>query len=80
MLEDIVLGTRGDDAHDRHFVGRLAGLVVGSNAVTGTQAQCLFKDGEELLHHTATVGSTASEMLVPSDGDSKAQATRAPCR
>eukprot|EP01049_Picozoa_sp_SAG25_P009216 SAG25_NODE_894_length_4879_cov_124.723640_3_plen_592_part_01 len=55
MAEDIVLGTRGDGALDRHFVGRLAGLAVGSNAVTGTQAQCLFKDGEELLHHSSSI-------------------------
>jgi hypothetical protein len=49
LTDDIYLGSRSDQAVDRHFVGRLAGLVVGPEPFTTAEAQCLFYQGDEYV-------------------------------
>jgi hypothetical protein len=49
LEDDLYLGSRSDGAADRHFVGRLAGVVVGSDQFAAAEAACLFHEGEEFL-------------------------------
>ena len=51
---DLFIGARADLHHSRHFVGRIAGVVVSTAALTEQQVQCMFKDGEEFLPAIAT--------------------------
>jgi hypothetical protein len=49
LEDDLYLGSRSDGAADRHFVGRLAGVVVGSDQFAAAEAACLFSVGERML-------------------------------
>lgn len=49
LAEPIHLGHRSDGAADRHFKGRLAGLLVGPNSFSRAEVSCLFRESEEYL-------------------------------
>ena len=47
--KSIHIGARSDRNSERHFVGRMAGLLVSKVAFSSAQAECIFKNGEEFL-------------------------------
>ena len=49
LVENIFLGTRSDLNGDRHFVGRMASLIVSSYAFSIPEVHCLFTSSEEYL-------------------------------
>ena len=49
LTQDIILGGRSDLNKQRHFMGRLAGLLVSKQTLTAAQVGCIFKGGEEFL-------------------------------
>ena len=49
LQDDLYLGGRSDLVADRYFVGRLAGVVVGSDQFASAEAACLFAVGELML-------------------------------
>ena len=49
LAAPIHLGHRSDGAADRHFKGRLAGLLVGPNSFSRAEVSCLFRESEEYL-------------------------------
>ena len=49
MKNDIYIGGRSDLSATRHFVGRLAGLIVSKVAFDDAQVKCIFTNGEEFL-------------------------------
>ena len=49
MSDTVYIGGRSDLSKSRHFVGRLAGLMVSKTAFSEDQAECVFKNGEEFL-------------------------------
>lgn len=46
---DIVIGGRNDLQADRHFVGKIAGVVIASHAATFSQSKCVFQALAQLL-------------------------------
>jgi hypothetical protein len=49
MAGNIHLGSRADHNADRHFVGRMAGLLISRDGLTGDQVSCIFTSSEEYL-------------------------------
>jgi hypothetical protein len=60
LTDALYLGSRSDGAADRHFVGSLAGVVVGSDQFALADASCLFQEGEEFLWYSTAACSDVS--------------------
>jgi hypothetical protein len=49
LESEICIGTRADIDHDRHFIGRIAGLVISDQVWTQERVACLFDAGESFI-------------------------------
>ena len=49
MADAIHLGSRADQNADRHFLGRMAGLMISKETLAADQVACIFTTSEEFL-------------------------------
>ena len=71
LFENIYIGSRSDLSSNRFFAGRLAGVVVSTDAFSASQVTCVFDQGETFLptvlqecQHTAPAKRTLN-LLMP---------------